>query len=183
MKNKLDAMFDIETLGITERALVVEMGLILFDRNDGKIKEEYLFKINLNTYSIYGDKFQMDVSTVLFWLNQNKAAQEKVFSNNDKGIPVSDAFEKTNSVLKNANNLWCHPSFDFKIYEYTLKVLGINNNMPFFKVRDLRTAIDLAQYDYKNHPFKGTKHTSLDDCKYQLSYLMECFKNVKGRIK
>lgn len=183
MKNKLDAMLDIETLGITERALVVEMGLLIFDRSNGKIEREHLFKINLLDYQYYTEKFCMDISTILFWLNQSKEAQDKVFSNNSRGCRVRDVFSDINILLKDTNNMWCHPSFDYKIFENHLRVFNINNNMPFYKVRDLRTVVELANYDYKNHPFEGTRHTSLDDCKYQLSYLMACLKLIKGKNK
>lgn len=181
MKNKLDAMIDVETLGITERALIVEAGLLIFDRTNGKIQSEHLFKINLLSYEEYDDKFNMCISTVLFWLNQTKAAQEKVFKDNGRSCKVKDVFFDINILLKDINTMWCHPSFDYKMFEHHLRVFKIQSNMPFYKVRDLRTAVDLANYDYKNHPFKGTKHTSLDDCKYQLSYLMECFKRTGGK--
>lgn len=181
MQNKLDAMIDVETLGITERALIVELGLLLFDRDKAKIHSEHLFKIDLLSYQNYDNKFNMDISTILFWLNQSKAAQEKVFKENHRGCKVEDVFFDINVLLKDVNTMWCHPSFDYKMFEHHLRVFKIQSNMPFYKVRDLRTAVDLANYDYKNHPFKGTKHTSLDDCKYQFSYLMACLKKIRGK--
>ena len=184
MKNKvdkLDAMFDIETLGISERAPVVEIGVILFERKTGKIQDEDLFKINLLSYKNYNGSFEMDYSTVLFWLNQTKIAQDKVFKDNSNGNNVFTAFNAVNEMLAYAGTLWCHPSFDYKILEYHLKIMGLENNVPFYKARDLRTVIDLSGYDYKNHPFDGTKHSALDDCKFQLSYLMACLKILKGK--
>lgn len=173
-------MLDLETLGISESAVVVQIGVVKFTRGSNKVEdtEKVLINIELADYQNYPE-FKMDITTVQFWLSQNKKAQDKVFKTNPgTQLDVKSAFSYMRDFIGGAQHIWCHPSFDGKIVDFYLRALKLIK-IDYWKYRDLRTLVDVTQYDYKNHPYEGVKHSALDDCMHQISYANECFKQLK----
>lgn len=172
-------MVDLETLATSERSLVVQIGACEFDLKTGTILSSLDLSIDLDSYSLLNKSdVDIDPNTVKFWLNQSKSAKDKVFRYDTDIWNVHIAFGKLFQYIENADEIWCHTSFDFKILDYYHKMLQIRVPFSHWIGRDLRTAVAMAKYDYKSHPFKGEKHNAIDDCYFQVSYLRECYKRL-----
>lgn len=173
-------MLDLETLGISENAVVVQVGVVKFERHINEIDEsdKLLINVQLADYQNYPE-FKMDITTVQFWLKQNKEAQKRVFETDESTQKtVKTTFEMMRDFIGSIDNIWCHPSFDGKIVDFYLRALKLTK-IDYWKYRDLRTLVDITKYDYKKHPYNGVKHSALDDCMHQISYANECFNKLK----
>lgn len=176
-----DVMIDLETLSTKEDAAIVQIGACYFDRHLGaskSINDKFMVNIDFSTLN----DSHIDPKTVLFWLQQPKEAQNSITQDQLK-VSLKDGLEHLNTFIGKADYIWCHTTFDFKILQFHLNRLNISPNFRFSSARDLRTLVDLAKYNYKNHPFEGTKHTALDDCLWQISYSVECFKRLNKNVK
>ena len=172
-----DVMIDFETLATTEKALVIQVAAAYFDRHTGNVGKTFKINIDVSSYKDSGLNADIDPNIVLWWLNQSKAAQVSVIEDKESDMftsrSVYNVFNSLNDFLSEANNIWCHTTFDFKILQWYLNELGIVPTFKYYAARDLRTLLDLAEYDHRKHKFNGTKHTALDDCLFQISYVTE----------
>ena len=70
-------MIDIETLGRTSNAVIVQIAAVAFDPMTGETDGE--FCINLDPVDCQKNGLTIDAETVLFWLKQSNEAKTKVF--------------------------------------------------------------------------------------------------------
>ena len=62
------------------------------------------------------------------------------------------------------------------------RVLDETPPFSFLDARDLRTAVDFGEVDTRFYNRVGTYHNALDDCIFQVKYLVDCA-NVCGAHK
>ncbi len=175
-----EVMIDFETLAKGENAVIIQIGAVYFDRNTGPSKDKrFLVNVDPRSYKQQGIKGDIDPDTVMWWLSQPKEAQSKI-DNTNHSFTVYDAFKRLAVFLKDADKIWCHATFDFPKLDATLEQLELEKPYKYSAGRDLRTLVDISNYDYKNHKFTGTRHSALDDCLHQIDYALECFKRIRG---
>jgi exodeoxyribonuclease VIII len=169
--------FDLETLGNTANAPIVQIGAVKF-KEDGTITDTFVRTINLD--SLKGLGFIMDFNTVGWWLNQSDAAIKSVFGYNLDQVSLSKAlFEFHQWIGKTADyNYWSHATFDPPILVNNYKALKKDCPIPFRLHRDIRTLTLLAGgIDVKR---EGIHHNALDDCIYQAKYISEGLKKIRN---
>lgn len=169
-----DLMIDLETLGTTPNAVIIQFGGVFFDRYTGELFNE--LKLNIDAESSVNHGFEMDAATVEWWMRQDKAAIENVLA--ETRYNVMTAIQLIKEFIRPAENIWSHATFDFVILQNHFIKDGTKLN--YFAARDIRTLEDLA-YGV-NRPLKsaGIRHTAIDDCKYQIAYCVKCFNKLKG---
>jgi hypothetical protein len=174
-------MLDLETYSAKSNAVIVQIGATAFDPQTGKIQSE--FKLNVDPQSCVDAGLHLDTGTIDWWLKQSKEAQASITDDSDRKS-ISKALEMYSNWVKGVMpyrgaRVWCHATFDFVILNNAFQATGIKPPYSHTAARDLRTIVDLAKVNYYNKPRKGTYHDALDDCKFQVEYLMDCFKNLK----
>lgn len=174
-----DVMIDLETFGTTHNAVVVQAGACYFDRVTGEIGETFLENINADTSLQHG--FEVTGSTIYWWLEQNKEAQNSIMNGFRENVEVT--ITNLNDFLKGAKCVWSHATFDFVILMNHFNRLNIIPLIHYTAARDIRTLVDLAKIDHKNYERIGTYHNALDDCLYQVKYVTDCLNAMKGRIE
>jgi hypothetical protein len=174
-----EVMIDLETWGNTAYAVVIQIGAVEFDRVTGETGKELMLHVNADSELRRG--FKCDASTLYWWFEQSKKAQEMacggVYERTDNLV----AFRALNTFLKNKEAIWCHGSFDAAIVNTHMNVLGIPPAYPYWVWKDLRTLVEILKLDtrvYKKNA-SGTLHDAIDDCKMQIKYTVDALNKLE----
>lgn len=164
-------MIDLETLGSNPKAPVVQIGMVFFTREGVNLQSQVT--IDFDQAMAHGEA---DGSTIKWWLQQEKAAQENLFKN---AIGVQEAADIVVKVLeaRNANYYWSHATFDFPILLSWFRSLGRTYPLPYKRTYDLRTLEFLAgpvEWDKRD----GIHHSALDDALYQAKHAIKLLNKI-----
>lgn len=173
----MNVTFDLETLGNTSQAPIVQIGAVLFD-NRGTILESVNLKADLKTIP---EGFVVDFATLKWWFEQNDQAIKSVMTQGSlTHKDMLKEFMKWVQEIKEKYgrdiSYWSHATFDPPILANNFKVAGVYNPIPFRAHRDIRTLTHFAGFiDVKR---SGIHHDAIDDCIYQAKYITKGFKHV-----
>lgn len=181
MKEHVDIMLDLETLGSGPSATIIQVGACYFDRYTGEIGETFDRRINPETSEKY--QFRIDASTVMWWLSQSKDSQNCVLidkkEKNDPRFDVLEVLKDFNLFLKPKVAIWSHATFDFVLLPYHYRRTGIPPNFQYWQARDIRTIVDLAGINVFTYKQKnGVAHSALNDCLHQVRYCVDAFNKL-----
>ena len=165
-----DVMIDLETLGNTNNAVVVQIGACYFNRHTGEIGEK--FSVNIDADSSLREGFEVTGSTIYWWLEQEYNARSSIISGEKK--MVGRAMVLFNRFLEKAECIWSHATFDYVILLNHLNKLNIKPSFSYRSARDLRTLTDLVKIDPKSYKSDGVLHNGLGDCIFQVGYTVDC---------
>jgi exodeoxyribonuclease VIII len=135
-------MFDLETMAVTPRAVVLTLGAVTFDPFSDAIYDELYFRINIDDQDEL-DR-EVDPNTLDWWAKQDAAVMEEAFSP-DNRVPLEDAVQQFHKFAWGCNKVWSHGSvFDIIIMEDIYRQLNRTAPWNFYDCRDTRTLFDLA---------------------------------------
>lgn len=173
----MNVTFDLETLGNTSQAPIVQIAAVLFD-NQGKILESVNLKANLKTIP---QGFVVDFATLKWWFEQSDQAIKSVMT--EGTLTHKDMCKEFLKWVQDIRQeygadiyFWSHATFDPPILANNFKVAKMYNPIPFRMHRDIRTLTHFAgRIDIER---KGVAHDAIDDCIYQAEYITKGFKQV-----
>lgn len=172
-----DCMLDLETLGRTADAVIIQIGLCRFDIRTGERDEG--FEVNIDLEDSIRQGFRLEGPTIEWWLRQSREARESVIAH--PKYPVKVALRKAQQYMKGADTLWSHATFDAPILSYHFNRMKVKQPIHYRGHRDIRTLVALTGFkrqDIKSDP-GSVKHTALADCITQIAYCSQCYKNIK----
>ena len=140
----MNITFDLETLGNTANAPIVQIGAVKFD-DDGTITDK--FKKNIDLDSLEGLGFRIDYNTLEWWFSQSHEAITSVFNtDNLNRVSLSKAlYEFHQWIGKTADyRYWSHATFDPPILINNYKALKKDCPIPFRLYMDIRTLTSLC---------------------------------------
>lgn len=177
-----DFMIDIETLGVRSGSIITQIAVRGFSLECGVSTHQRLNKkIDISDSILNG--MSIDQSTVDWWKAQSKEARELVFSG-DK-VSLSEALDELSKLVKSEDNVrvWGNgSSFDISLLEEAYRIMNKEIPWKFYRVRDLRTIVDLAElkgFNKKDIKFEGVPHNAEDDCLHQIKICCSAFKYLK----
>jgi len=168
--------FDLETLGNTSQAPIVQIGAVKFDEN-GDWESQFIRNIKMESLDRYN--FHVDYRTVKWWLSQDDAAIKSVFCNEDE-IDLRLALIEFHEWIGNPSKyaFWSHATFDPPILSNNIKQVGLEDFIPFRNHRDIRTLVHFTgKIDVQR---EGIHHNALDDCLFQAKYIAEGLKRINN---
>lgn len=191
---------DTETLGIKPDSVVLSIGATAFSlvpngSNDFQkyIQHGFYAKLNIrDQITTYGRKINED--TVAWWKSQSVEAQNVLRPSADDML-MSDALNALNAWIKRVQGykwkdsyVWCRGNyFDFPILESMYDQAGIKCGYNTWKIRDVRTYIDILTGDTwgKYEPRNGTPrefiaHDALHDAAMDAYRMVEIFNDAAG---
>lgn len=177
-------MVDIETLSTKSDAVILAIAAVYFNPETGEIGDQFYTNINLNS-NLCGDR-DVSASTLIWWMQQEKEAQDAVFSLNHTMPKLSDALKQFSEFFKTDTIcVWGNGStFDITILETAFDKCRMDYPWKFWNVRDVRTCVELGRLvgvdPKKDMPFKGVKHNALDDSKHQAKYVSYIWQSIKA---
>ena len=174
----MNISFDLETLGNTSEAPIVQIAAVKFETN-GNIIDTFSRSINIQDLDNYDLK--PDYSTILWWLNRDKAAINQVFGNHIVKTDLKTSLINfSNWICDNEDyNFWSHATFDPPILKYNFNAVGIEMPIHYRSFKDLRTLLEIAGNPKVER--KGTHHVALDDAIYQSRVISKCFEIINNK--
>jgi len=173
----MDLMLDIETLGTGTKALITQIGACYFDRDTGEIT--WTFCENIQIQDSLDNGFEVRGDTIKWWFEQDKDVINKMISNAQPVTKVLGHFQ-TFCKVNQFDAAWAHATFDFPILTNAYHLMKLKQPIPYRKMRDIRTLVDLSNVVYDKSKNEKT-HNALDDCIYQVKYCVECFRKINER--
>ena len=176
-----DAMVDIETLDTRPSAVVLSVGVVLFNRRDQLIPMKKLH-LQFGTKEFRDEQILMgrtvDKETVAWWKKQEPEAK-KVFKEANVET-MTEALEKLTEFLTQGDTnflVWGNgASFDNTIMVSLYESFGMTPPWKFWNDRCFRTF--KGEHGHIARPptlFAGTKHNALDDARQQALYLQAIY--------
>ena len=183
----LSLMVDKETLALHVNAVIVQIGLVVFDANFNPVSE---LKLNIDVTTSLLDGFEADPKTCRdFWAKQSMATKQSVLFEGPR-IPPRDAANVLDKWLKDTFkgenfNVWANgilfdiPKFDHFFQRYGLKPLTDRTRYNLvYDYRTIRAAVESLYPKELKHAkdimTNSMAHDALADCYYQLGMLNAC---------
>lgn len=178
-----DFSIDLETLGQKYNAPVIAIGVAGFDRNTGKVGPTLYVEVEIEDALKYG---YMTADTMIWWMKQTDAARQ-VFQPKFTKLKLHAALQSMGDFLrshgKGVPTVWGNgSSFDITVLEHAYDVGGQALEVPwkYWNIRDMRTAMDMANIDTRAYTRVGVHHNALDDAIFQAECICDAFRKVAG---
>jgi hypothetical protein len=175
-ETRCHVMIDMETYGLAPNSVFRSIAAVLFSFHPTDEEKAILIDsgVSIEEQLMYGSV--IDQSTVNFWRDQPKELRDTLLSKEQVSIKyvLSRLREEVDRQAANSDKiyLWSHGSnFDTVILDSAYKALGIKPFWKYKHVRDTRTLLDLAGYEYEA---KGG-HDALEDAVNQVRAVREAF--------
>jgi hypothetical protein len=174
-----DIMIDLETLDVLPSATILTIGAVKFDPFGMDVEEPSCEKLYIKVDLDSCDRIGCTVSqsTVEWWANQSKAAQEAAFDPNGR-VSIEDAVQQLYKFCWGAKRVWSHGAgFDIIILEHIFRKVGKAIPWQFWEVRDTRTLFDLGI-----NPKRAsiTAHNALADAVDQAQGVQKIFRTLRS---
>ncbi|PKF50906.1 3'-5' exonuclease [Enterovibrio nigricans] len=179
-----DLMLDIETMGNGSNAAIISVGACFFNIETGEIGNTFHQQINLQSAVNAG--FDMDASTVMWWMQQSDEARSKFYPNS-KSEGIHRVLLNFRTFIKETNEsckVWGNgAAFDNVILRNAFKkCTTIGEPWHFYNDMDVRTIVRLGReigFDPKRDmPFEGVKHDALADAIHQAKYVSAIYQKL-----
>jgi DNA polymerase III epsilon subunit-like protein len=160
--------FDLETLGNSSYAPIVQIGAVKFT-SDGNIIDQFCKHIKLTSLKRY-ESLVLDYETLAWWFSQDDKAIKSVFCNPD-AVDLRLALLEFSKWIGKASEYvyWSHATFDPPILDNNAQSVGLNKIIPHRNHRDIRTLIHfVGEIEVER---LGIHHNALDDALYQATYI------------
>ncbi|ATN93262.1 exodeoxyribonuclease VIII [Marinobacter phage PS6] len=182
--NYTDAMIDIETLDTRPSAVVIAIGVVLFNRREPSIKMKGLHLV-FGKKEFRDEQIMMgrtvDKETVIWWKGQEPAAK-KIFKQANVES-MTDMFEKLTAFLTQGDVkylIWGNgASFDNTIVTSLYDSFGLETPWKFWNDRCFRTFKGEHGHIARPPEFQGVKHNAEDDARQQARYLQAIYQELQ----
>lgn len=170
-----DVMIDIETMGNSSNASMIQLAAVYFNRNTGELGQEFCVNIDENSCKALG--FVSDQNTIDWWQEQDQNILNNIRSSSKPIMQAITEFHAFYKIGAHDVNVWSHATFDFVIVQNYLQKIG--KYMNHRRARDIRTLVDLSQINLDLYDWSNKMHNALDDCKFQIKYCVDAINNLK----
>lgn len=184
----MDIMVDIETMDTEPTAAVLSIGAVIFDPFYGDTQETirgnntrcFYTAISLESNIALGRT--MSPSTVLWWMQQTKAAQDAFLA--ESRANLSTALNKFLQFVAGQSptpdRVWAKgPDFDCVTLQSAMKSASARWPFKYHRARCVRTIMDVA---YPDGDFPkigvGTAHNALDDAILQTLCVQHAYHTI-----
>jgi len=141
-----DVMIDLETLDVLPTATILTIGAVKFDPMGDDVSEsameKFYVKVDIDSCDALG--MTVSPSTLEWWSQQSKEAQEDAFDPNGR-IPIDQALNELYKFCWGAKRVWSHGvGFDLIILEQYFRKIEKAVPWKFWEMRDTRTLFDIG---------------------------------------
>lgn len=166
----MHVMIDLETMGTRPNAPIIAIGAVAFDATG--IRGEFYANVNLTSAVVQGNAV-ISPDTVLWWLRQDKAAQDAFSDTQDEPYSLEGALQELNKTFDwpKVDGVWGNgATFDNVIIREAHNNAGVVCPWPFWNDKCYRTV--KGAYPDVLVARDGTHHNALDDARYQALHLV-----------
>jgi 3' exoribonuclease, RNase T-like len=170
-------MIDTETLSLRPDAVVVQVGLVKADLDTGEI---LLPPTGVYPCTDLQQGRHVEVSTVMWWMEQDRAVQKSVFLDDEAKRTVTlvtpaGLFDTIAAHIDDQTTVWAWPStFDMPLLA---NLFGGKTPWKYNRVRDLKTLAHTLDPDGELKPGENpAAHNAVADADWQMRYLLTLWK-------
>lgn len=182
MTKYTDFMLDLETLGTSSNAAVVQIGLVGFNPETGETSPPSKLKVRAHP------KSSIDYNTLSWWMNQSEEARKSVFPGEEFVMEPEAALSKLRTAFEafavEDFRIWSKPgTFDIPIIESLHRTCGAESYpIPWkhWNTRCLRTLADAAGLAWTDYEKPTVPHDAGEDALAQAKTALKCFELLKG---
>lgn len=187
--NITDIMIDVETLGLAVTAPIIQIGAVGFDRRTGKTRHKLLVNIEFEDAIQNGT---IEGGSLEWWFSQDEQARESLFSGDSVSLKeallqLSRFFDMVSGEGDEPLKVWaCGVVFDIGKIEHQMTRLSVPIPWDFRDIRDTRTIEDISpisralaiEHTTGNLSQCSIAHNALDDCLWQIGYLVPMLNRI-----
>jgi hypothetical protein len=171
-------MIDLETMSTKKNAAIMAIGAIAFDIETGRTGEEFYQKVDLKSCERWGLHFEAD--TVYWWLEQQQSVREEMSRDRKELYRVLQDLQGMIGRCAPDVQVWGNGlGFDIIILRSAYEAIFKNTPWHHTKERDVRTLVSLLPEVKADTAFRGLKHHPLADCRHQIEYCSEIYRQLK----
>ena len=180
-----DVMIDIETLGTRAYSVVTVIAAVIFDIETGEIGEIFEKKISIDDSLRKGLRIDWDM--IKWWMGQDKnVIGDSVLFEKGERVRLSllalHNFFRINFNFPECTDyrVWGNPvSFDLGLIKNMYdKICNCGPSWRRYQEMDLKTLSVLRPEIKKAQKNIGVSHNAVDDCRYQIAYLVKIWKSL-----
>lgn len=170
------AMLDSETLGVTDDAVILTLGIVKFDPYTlDEPYDPFYLKIDIVEQQEKGRT--IDPGTVEWWGTQPQEAQDEALGDDDR-ISMIEVTKRINKYLVGVDKIWAQgPIFDISKLEHFYRSLGIPVPWNYWQIRDARTVGDMGDNSLKKE--NKLAHNALADAYCQAIAVQHIYAELK----
>jgi hypothetical protein len=174
-----DLSIDIETLGVTQDAVIIQIGVVEFNTDTMSIGDGLVFYPDLEEQ--YKARRSVDIDALKWWTKTNPALLGDIL--NSKTINHSEVRARLIDVMILARSYWFkHPAFDLTILDsmYSLNTSLCDSGHGAYRkiTKDVHTLT--SSLKVKPPEFVGVRHDALADAIHQAQWVIKCFAKIQG---
>jgi len=174
-------MVDIETLGTADDAVILEIGVVCFDREGRRLGPEWGMVVD----HVLQAGRRIDAETLQWWLAPERAASLAEMTRGSETKPLLwHALQEMSAFLGRhlaaGGEMWAKGDFDLRILGHAFKAEGQAVPWKYSQARELRTVMKLAGVESAKDE---TAHRALDDARAQVGQLWEALSVGRGVSK
>lgn len=169
----MDCMTDLETLGKNSKAVILSIGAIEFDTKRDCLGRKFL--VNVDPQSCIDAGLIMDVSTVMWWMEQSDEARAAF---KKESYPLKDCLEAFTEWYPKGAQFWGNgATFDNVILANAYDAVGLKRPWLYSADRCYRTLKNMYP-DIVADDTGGVKHNAFADAKYQAQHALKIFREA-----
>lgn len=168
----INAMIDIETIGVGKNAPLFEVGVVLFDIDDEAGREVAFGHWHVDIMDVMWRTGRCPQQETLNWWRTQQYDPTVV----DDRVTLSDCLGGLANIYAkhDVDRTWANsPSFDLIILEGHFEVFGDETPWTYREELDFRTLRWAAKRKGWVQPEAEPTHNALEDCRLQVKLLME----------
>lgn len=177
-----EVMVDLETLGNGNKAVILSIGACKFFPEGQGVPDDpsHRFEAFVDPQSCVDAGMQMDASTVLWWMDPERAeARDVMIANMEAAMPLSDALIHFAVWLGGDRPMWGNgATFDNVILRNAYKLAGLDCPWQFWNDRCYRTMKNRVPSVKMQR--KGIHHSALADAVSQAEHLQSINRFLSG---
>lgn len=174
-----DAMLDIETYDLNEDAVIISVGLVVFNPRIVQTSPEFResFYVNIDPRDAKRTGGTVNKSTVMWWKRQSNTVKRRLLKDRRT---LKEAMQMLADFLvdHNVTRWWGKgPGFDCNKVRRSMERVGVKCPIHYRKDFCVRTAIDMA-FDGIEPDVpapKGAAHDALYDAAWQALVVQRCY--------
>lgn len=168
-----DIMVDIETLSHKSNGIIISIGAVYFDIITGETGKQ--FYINIDPQTCVDAGLTFSASTVMWWLQQDKAAIDKLMDRQDN---LHTALHEFMLFIEPDTLLWGNSArFDLGMLNNAYDALGMVLPWKYWQERDVRTLVSFNP-SLKKSIVNDLPHDAISDCLYQIKYCTAIYNSL-----
>lgn len=167
-------MIDIETLGRTPNAVIIEIAAVQFNPRTGQTGKSINLQIDQQSCVDLG--LQIDEDTVEWWSNQKHHYQWRITNPIHLKVALIQLTDFIKQSVGEDGQVWANGTdFDIAILRNAYDKCQMDFPYPYYNSRDVRTISKMYPHIRDEYAREGA-HDPLADCLYQIGYLCQTLK-------